>query len=199
MENYPYIPFVPDRKTVLRRLRSARADFSKALDRDIDRYVHMGQTLFHARGKAAVFDIVHIDKESFVLQGEVISSALLTKMLKSSSRAYLMCATIPQREVDKISEAIAAGEGLKGLVLDAYASEYVDGVFDVMVQRKNAALKRTGQMLTKKRFSAGYGDLDIRYQKLFFDMLDMQTLDVHINEKYLLAPEKSVIAIAGVR
>jgi cobalamin-dependent methionine synthase I len=83
-------------------------------------------------------------------------------------------------------------------VFDAYASEYVDGVLDVIIARKNEALRRTGQKLTKHRFSPGYGDLDISYQKVFYDLLDMQTLDVTINENYLLSPEKSVIAIAGV-
>jgi cobalamin-dependent methionine synthase I len=38
----------------------------------------------------------------------------------------------------------------------------------------------------------------LSYQKVFYDLLDMQTLEVDINENYLLSPEKSVIAVAGV-
>jgi cobalamin-dependent methionine synthase I len=74
----------------------------------------------------------------------------------------------------------------------------VDGTLDVIVARKNEALRRTGQALTKRRFSPGYGDLDLKFQKVFYDLLSMQTLDVTINENYLLSPAKSVIAIAGV-
>jgi Vitamin B12 dependent methionine synthase, activation domain. len=119
-------------------------------------------------------------------------------MLRESSGAYLMCATIPQRHVDSIGEAIRRGEGLKAIVFDAYASEAVDGALDVIVERRNAVLKRTGQRLTKRRFSAGYGDLDISGQRPLYDMLDMGSMEVSINEQYLLSPEKSVIAIAGV-
>jgi hypothetical protein len=123
---------------------------------------------------------------------------MLTRLLEKSTSAYLMGASISARDVDRISQAMQAGEGLKAIVFDAYASEYVDGTLDVIIARKNEALRRTGQKLTKHRFSPGYGDLDIRYQKVFFDLLGMQTLDVSINENYLLSPEKSVIAIAGV-
>ena len=57
--------------------------------------------------------------------------------------------------------AINAGEGLKAIVYDAYASEFVDGALDWITSHKNASLKRTGQHLTKHRFSAGYGDFRI--------------------------------------
>jgi len=109
-----------------------------------------------------------------------------------------MCATIPARDVEKINTAMRNGEGLKALVYDAYASELADGALGVLMSGKNESLRRTGQRLTKRRYSAGYGDLDIKYQKLFFDMLDLNTLKVSINDKYMLSPEKSVIAVAGV-
>ena len=73
-----------------------------------------------------------------------------------------------------------------------------DGALDIMMQSRNEALRRTGQALTAKRFSAGYGDLDIKYQSVFYELLQMKTLGVEINDSYLLIPEKSVIAIAGV-
>jgi hypothetical protein len=33
---------------------------------------------------------------------------------------------------------------------------------------------------------------------VFYDLLDMQTMNVSINDKCLLTPEKTVIAVAGV-
>jgi len=198
MEVFPYLPFVPDKKTVMRRLGSQRASLPAELSDNIDALLRQAESAFTVRAKAAVFPLERLDSAHVSIAGAVVESAMLTRLLEKSSAAYLMGASIPARDVEKISEAMRAGEGLKAIVFDAYASEYVDGVLDVIIARKNEALRRTGQKLTKHRFSPGYGDLDIAYQKVFFDLLDMRTLGVTINENYLLSPEKSVIAIAGV-
>lgn len=198
MEVFPYLSFVPDRKTVMRRLGSQRASLPAELSDNIDALLRQAESAFTVRAKAAVFPLEHLDSAHVSVAGAVVESAMLARLLEKSSAAYVMGASIPARDVEKISGAMRAGEGLKAIVFDAYASEYVDGVLDVIIARKNEALRRTGQKLTKHRFSPGYGDLDISYQKVFYDLLDMQTLDVTINENYLLSPEKSVIAIAGV-
>ena len=175
-----------------------KADFSENLVRDIDEHLKAARALFTVRGRGVAFDINKIASDRFILASHEIESALLMRMLAGSEKIYLMAATIPQHAVDEISTALGRGEGLRAIVFDAYASEYVDGALSVMMDRKNAMLKRTAQQLTKRRFSAGYGDLDIRYQKAFYDLLGMQTMNVSINDKYLLTPEKTVIAIAGV-
>jgi len=198
MEVFPYLPFVPDKKTVMRRLGSQKATFTAELGSEIDALLRQAASAFTAHGKAAVLPLEHIDDAHVGVSGVSVESPMLTRLLEKSTAVYLMGASIPAREVDKISQAMRSGEGLKGIVFDAYASEFVDGTLDVIIARKNEALRRTGQKLTKRRFSPGYGDLDLSYQKIFYGLLGMQTLDVTINENYLLSPEKSVIAIAGV-
>ncbi|NLT97519.1 MAG: hypothetical protein GXW96_05070 [Christensenellaceae bacterium] len=198
MEVFPYLPFVPDKKTVMRRLGSQKASLPAELSDNIDALLRQAESAFTVRAKAAIFPLEHLDSAHVSIAGAVVESAMLARLLEKSSAAYVMGASIPAWDVEKISEAMLAGEGLKAIVFDAYASEYVDGALDVLIARKNEALRRTRQKLTKHRFSPGYGDLDIAYQKVFFDLLDMRTLDVTINENYLLSPEKSVIAIAGV-
>ncbi len=198
MELFSFIPFVPDKKTVMRRLGSQKAVFPAELNQQIDALLKSAESLFTVKGKAAAVPARVSAEGILYINGTLIESKQLAKLLTSSGEAYLMCASIPMREVERINAAITAGEGLKALVYDAYASEFVDGALDVIIARKNAALKRTGRHLTRHRFSAGYGDLDIKYQKVFYDMLDMGSLGVRINEQFLLSPEKSVIAVAGV-
>jgi hypothetical protein len=198
MEVFPFLPFVPDRKSVLRRLGSQKAQFSQSLETEIDGYMRQAQSAFSARGKAAVSPLRHIDASCIAIDGLEIASPQLARLLGSSCAVYLMGASIPDRDVEKIALAMRDGDGLKAIVFDAYASEYVDGTLDVIMSRKNESLRRTGQKLTRHRFSPGYGDLDLKYQKTIFELLDLSTLDVTINENYLLSPEKSVIAIAGV-
>jgi len=198
MEHFSYIPFVPDKKTVMRRLGSMKADFPAELDKKIDAYLRSAQSTFTARGKALAVPMCISNEGLLYIAETLIESKQLAKLLSKSTKAYLMCASIPRREVDRINAAMTAGEGLKAVVYDAYASEFVDGALDVIIARKNTALMRTGQRLTKHRFSAGYGDLDIKYQKVFYDLLEMNTLEVELSDTYLLSPEKSVIAVAGV-
>jgi len=198
MEEFPYISFVPDKKTILRRLGSQKATFPAGLDADINALIAQAQSAFFAKGRAKFCSLALEGESTVLIDDQAVESRLLSKMLKDSRGAYLMCATIPQRAVDGISEAMRHSEGLRAIVFDAYASECVDGALDVIMGRRNEALRRTGQRLTKHRFSAGYGDLDIRWQKVFYDMLNMETLGVRINEQCLLSPEKSVIAVAGV-
>ena len=198
MEEFPYISFIPDKKTIMRRLGSQKATFPVGLNADMDVLISKAQSAFFVKGRAKACSLQHFGDDIIEIDGCTVESRLLSKMLKESSRVYLMCATIPQRCVGEISIAMRNSEGLKAIVYDAYASECVDGALDVIMERKNAALVRTGQKLTKHRFSAGYGDLDIHWQKNFYDMLDMGSLGVIINEQCLLSPEKSVIAIAGV-
>ncbi len=198
MNNYPYIPFVPNRNSVLRRMGSYKASFEAGLEQEINEYLKRAQSEFSVRGRAETFDIKHIGESAIEIAGRIVESRLLAKLLMPCDKAYVMCAAILERDVAKINEAIERGNGLLALVLDAYASEYVDGALDVIMERKNVALRRTGQALTKKRFSAGYGDLDIKYQRVFYDLLNMRDMEVKITDKYLLIPEKSVIAIAGV-
>ena len=142
MENFPYLPFVPNRKTVLRRMGSGKAQFPEALSKDIDRYLRRAQAMFHPAGKAAVFDFRHNGKGMLQIGSAMVQSALLAKMLDGSRKAYLMCASLPASEVAKISEAFGANEGLMALVLDAYASECVDGALGEIMRIKNAALAR---------------------------------------------------------
>ena len=198
MENYPVIPYTLNKKPVMRRMGAMKADFSGSLEKDIDGYIQAARSLFTVSGRAETYNIEKTGEDRFLLMSHEIRSALLSRLLAKSGRLYLMCATIPQHAVDVINSALQCGEGLKALVFDAYASEYVDGALAVMMDRKNAMLRRTGQHLTKRRFSAGYGDLDISYQSLFFGLLDMQSMGVVINDKHLMTPEKTVIAMAGV-
>jgi len=198
MEDYPYIPAVPRREAVLRRMGMKPAERSD-MDREIDGFLRYAQAQFSVSGRAGVFRLEHTGAGRVRIAGEEIESAQLSRLLGTCAEAYIMCAAVPERETRLIGEALARGEGLKALALDAYASELADGALDYLMEKKNIMLKRTGRSLTAKRFSAGYGDLDIKYQKVLYELSGMSGLGVRINDKYLLTPEKSVIAIAGVR
>jgi hypothetical protein len=84
-----------------------------------------------------VLPLTHADKAGVFFGGADVESEMLARLLEHSSAVYLMAASIPARDVDRISEAMRRGEGLKAVVFDAYASEFVDGTLDVIMARKN--------------------------------------------------------------
>lgn len=67
-----------------------------------------------------------------------------------------------------------------------------------MVEFINKEIRREGKKLTQKRYSPGYGDLLLTNQKIIYDILNLKKLRIELTESYMLVPEKSVIAIAGI-
>lgn len=90
------------------------------------------------------------------------------------------------------------GSAAAGLIYDAAASIAADGVLDWMMGLIGKTIVIKGKALTRRRFSPGYGDLDLSHQKIIYDILDLKRLGISLTDKFMLEPEKSVIAIAGI-
>jgi cobalamin-dependent methionine synthase I len=86
----------------------------------------------------------------------------------------------------------------RAVVFDAAASETVDAALDWIEDFITRRLRREGCQLTKSRFSCGYGDLALPNQRLFYDLLDLKRFGVELTDQYILEPEKSVTAVAGI-
>ena len=94
----------------------------------------------------------------------------------------------------------ATGDRLtRGVVLDAVASEMVDASLDWIMSYFRRELRRENKTLTEKRYSAGYGDFLLENQGVLFRLLELDRIGVAITDNFILIPEKSVTAIAGVR
>ena len=100
--------------------------------------------------------------------------------------------------IEAIRRDTAADNLARAVVLDAAASEMVDAALDWMEAFFAQDLRRESRRLTKSRFSCGYGDLALENQKLFHDLLDLKRFGVELTEQYILVPEKSVTAVAGI-
>ena len=84
----------------------------------------------------------------------------------------------------------------KAVLLDACGSAWVEAGCD-QAEREIAA-RFPGQYLTD-RFSPGYGDLPLSLQPAICGMLDLgRRLGVHVSERFLMNPSKSVTALIGI-
>jgi len=129
--------------------------------------------------------------------GAVFKSSKLCALLEKSGEAVLMASTAGKEPVEARDREIAAGNGATALIIDATASETADAGLDWIQEFLNSQIAKHGRKLTA-RYSPGYGDLDLSAQKTIFDALKLETIGISITARFILVPEKTVLAIAGI-
>ena len=140
--------------------------------------------------------LVKVEKEFVEIPGGIVfESVKVAEMLKNSDKISILVCTIGGQISDEISRLIGIGEMTRGVVLDAIASEAVDGfadyITDVLKQEKvYSGLKPT------MRYSPGYGDFKTDIHKDLLSLLQSDQIGVSChNSSYVLKPEKSITAI----
>lgn len=140
-------------------------------------------------------------KQDVVSWGEKHSfrSEKLVRMISGSGSLLLVGATIGAQIVEEISNRIVRGSAAESSILDAAASVAVDGLLDTLADNLAGTMRRKGLELTKHRFSPGYGGLDLSAQQIIYETLDFNRAGVELTESLMLTPEKSVLAIYGIK
>ncbi|MDF9409092.1 MAG: Vitamin B12 dependent methionine synthase, activation domain [Pelotomaculum sp. PtaB.Bin013] len=198
---FEHIPVEPNRNLILARLgyRKGITAISEKDNMFIDAAVKRALLLCNARGAFCRSKINKRSANKVVLENGIeLISEKLSAFLYHSSEVVFMSSTLGREISDTITGAMNNGNASSGLVFDAVASQVVDTALDWMMSFINKTIKIKGKALTKRRFSPGYGDLNLYHQKVIYDILDLKRIDISITEKFMLEPEKSVIAIAGI-
>ena len=149
-------------------------------DFTIDRSAH--EVILHTPGSSA--------------PGLSLRSASLADHVRQCYKASLFLCTIGSECGKKVKEFLDAREITKAAVLDAVASEAVEGVADAVNRLIEQNADAEGAT-TLSRFSAGYGDWHISEQSSIIDILEGERIGVTLNEASLMVPEKSVSACVG--
>ncbi len=195
------IPAAPKREMILSRL-GYRNGVTELNDSDmllIEEAIKQGSCLCKPEG-AYLFVPVSSRSDSGIIldNGMSFQSRNLSKLLGESYSVVLMAATVGREVTEKVSNEVEKGDAAKGLIIDSVASQTADAALDWIVSLLDKILAREGRRLTRHRYSPGFGDLPLCYQKDIFEALRLDSLDMALTEKFMLVPEKSVIAIAGV-
>jgi cobalamin-dependent methionine synthase I len=127
-----------------------------------------------------------------------VESRQLFKLLKDSNSVVFMAVTAGLDIMKAIEEKTAAKKTTESLIYESVGSETADAAMDWLQSYINQQLLRSGETLTKFRYSPGYGDLSLEFQKNMDNILNLSTIDVTLNDRLILKPEKSVTAIAGI-
>jgi len=167
--------------------------------KQVEESIEKALSLIQLKGAGSIYQIENNDSNQIVLAEKVIfKSTKLAKFLKGSSESLIMAVTAGQDIVDAIVENSSSDNLTLGVVLDAVASEMTDAGLQWIMNYFATSLKRERKTITQKRFSAGYGDFDIINQKAIYDLLQLERLGVILTSSYILVPEKSVTAVAGI-
>ena len=130
--------------------------------------------------------------------GDIITGTLPAKLNESATSALIMAATSGKAIMDKIEELKTANLE-RAVIFDATASEITDWGLEWIVKYASTMLKHESRVVSKKRFSPGYGDFDLKNQRIFYSLLHLEQFGIRLTESCMLVPEKSVIAMTGVR
>lgn len=195
------IPVEPPLEAIYRRLgyrkglTQVRPGEAAAIGNRIDEAC----SLITLKGAARRLPILSRDAGRIGLPGgHALQSAQLAALLARAGEILVMGATAGAGIIEAIRQDTADDNLTRAVVLDATASEMVDAALDWMESLFGRELRRESRQLTKSRFSCGYGDLALENQRLFYDLLEMKQLGVELTETFILVPEKTVTAVAGI-
>jgi len=197
-----HIPASPKRSMILTRLgyKTGTTMLDDRYTNMLEEAIKLGSILCKPQGAYAYFQIVERSNYLVKLENGIeFKSNSLSKLLQDCKEIVLMASTVGSDVVERIVNEVEKGDAAIGLTLDSVASQTADATLDWMMEFLNRSLIRKGKLLTKHRYSPGFGDMPLSYQKPIFEALMLERLEMKLTEKFMIIPEKSVIAIAGVQ
>ena len=140
---------------------------------------------------------VSIDKPNRIqIDHLLVESKSLCKNLDGCSKVALLAATLGA-EVDRMIKRYAISNVAKAVVMQACAAAKLEEYCDEIVEDIKGSLQE--KIYLRPRFSPGYGDFSLQYQKKILEMLDThKKIGLSMTEASMLVPTKSVTAVLGI-
>lgn len=127
-----------------------------------------------------------------------IKSRKFAEFVQSADYLYLSAVTIGSELPQAMEQAQSAGNMFEAAVFDAVGSECADLAIELLQKIAAAELLRNGWLLSQRRFSAGYGGVELFHQQEIFKQLELEDMQMSLTESFIIQPEKSVTAFAVV-
>lgn len=138
-----------------------------------------------------------VTEDGVAFGGYVFKSKKLSKHLEGCKELFLISATLGV-EADNLIRRLSVTDISKAAVMQAASAALIESVLDELSKSLENELEGQGLFL-KPRFSPGYGDFDIKYQKEVFALLDCQKrIGLSLSDSFMMSPTKSVTAVIGI-
>lgn len=160
-----------------------------------DEYMPKVIEAIDAKGCFGYFDAECFD-DSICIKDLFIKSRSLAKNLGGTKAVAVFCVTLGT-EVDRIISKSFALSPAACVCADAIATAAIEEYAGLLSAEISAIAHKDG-LYPRPRFSPGYGDFDIKFQKDILNLINAQRLcGMNLSRSYLMTPTKSVTAVIG--
>ncbi len=128
----------------------------------------------------------------------VIMSGSLAKHLNSCTKVTMVGLTIGPFIEEEIEKSQKKNKILEPIIMDAVGSECAEEAAMYLSTFLALEISRSGCEPTK-RYSPGYGDLNLTVQSYFHTLLNLAQIGITLTESFLMIPQKSITAFIGWR
>lgn len=122
-----------------------------------------------------------------------VSSKSLAAALCGCEEVIFFAATVGV-EADRLVMRYQSQSPGKALIVNAVATQRVEALCDAFWEK----VKREEGGVVRPRFSPGYGDLPLSFQRKVFDLLKPERIGITLNKQCFMTPTKSVTALIGL-
>jgi len=154
---------------------------------------------FNPRQVNGLFDIDIVDS-TITFKGTKlqVESNDLAKVLIDSEKCILLACTLGI-EIERKLKFLSANNLEMGILYDAVAAAYIEGYCDALNEDLKAQYAEESYYMTM-RYSPGYGDVELHYQKVIIDVLNAyKRIGLTTNDSHLMIPRKSITAFIGLQ
>lgn len=124
----------------------------------------------------------------------------MSEYLRNCNEVYFVGITAGELIVKLRDDNQIEGKDLfLSVIADAVGSEFVEGGIDYIHNLLQNRDRKFGKFLLKMRFSPGYQDLLLSYQRDIHNILSLDKIGIKLSESYIMYPEKSITALIGVQ
>ncbi|MGO4988602.1 methionine synthase [Gallicola sp. Sow4_E12] len=183
-----------NRNEVLKYLNYQGSEIPPEIDALIDASLDEVSEKSTAKYTYSVFELegTALKGTNFTLPGEDIKV-----LLKDCKSVILMGATLGL-SIDRLIHMTEFRDLSKSIVLDSCASAAIEAVCNEINKDLIVEYRKKGFYLTD-RFSPGYGDMPLSFQRDFSKILNLsKNIGVNLSSTDLMIPRKSVTAIIGI-
>lgn len=188
-----------DKKEVLRYLEYKGQKINSELDNLIDICIEITRQSINPRYNLRVYTIlkesnskIHIGDSNLVLE-----SKELYKLLNNCDECILISTTLGI-DIEKEIRKYSYSELTKSIIIDSCATVAIETVCDEIQSSIKNELIKYNKYITD-RYSPGYGDLSISFNKEIIELLDSyKEIGLTTTYSQIMTPRKSVVAIIGI-
>jgi hypothetical protein len=183
------------KKEVLRYLGCYGAQADERVVSQISLVAEEAASDINAKNVFGIWDC-RIEADTVTLGGVNIKSGDLACHLRECGRAVLLAATLGTG-ADTMLRRYNALDMEKALIAQAVCTVMIERYCDAVVS-EIAQNPRLDGLYPIERFSPGYGDFDIKWQKDMLKLLNTEkSIALSLTDGLMLIPSKSVTAVVG--